>query len=207
MLIQCLSDLGHHWFRWWIVAYSALSHYLYQCRCVANAKVLMKFQLKYEYLRGRKCTCKYCFKMLAILLGLQYDHVKSILVNKIIWLSKSMADTICRCIYEWLGRNKLTHWGRVSHICVSKLNIIGSDNGLLPGRRQVIIWTNAGILLIRSFGANFSEISSEARAFPFNKMHLKMSSAKWRSFCLGFNVLSCGVLIISTLVYDCWGNT
>ena len=42
----------------------------------------------------------------------------------------------------------LTHWGRVTHICVDKLTIIGSDNGLSPGRRQAIIWTSAGILLI-----------------------------------------------------------
>ena len=33
----------------------------------------------------------------------------------------------------------LTHWGRVTHICVSKLTIIGSYNGLSPGRRQAII--------------------------------------------------------------------
>ena len=33
----------------------------------------------------------------------------------------------------------LTHWGRVTHICVSKLTIIGSDNGLSPGRRQANI--------------------------------------------------------------------
>ena len=37
----------------------------------------------------------------------------------------------------------LTHWGWVTHICVSKLTFIGSDNGLSPGRRQAIIWTNA----------------------------------------------------------------
>ena len=30
----------------------------------------------------------------------------------------------------------------------SKLTITGSDNGLSPGRRQAIIWTNDGILLI-----------------------------------------------------------
>ena len=48
------------------------------------------------------------------------------------------------------------HWGRVTHICVSKLTTIGSDNGLSPGQRQAIIWTNAGILLIRPSGANFS---------------------------------------------------
>ena len=37
-----------------------------------------------------------------------------------------------------------THWGRVTLIFVSRLTIIGSDNGLLPGRRQAIIWTIAG---------------------------------------------------------------
>ena len=47
------------------------------------------------------------------------------------------------------------------HICVSKLAIIGSDNGLSPGRRQAIIGTNAGILLIGPLGRNFSEIVIE----------------------------------------------
>ena len=56
---------------------------------------------------------------------------------------------------------ELTHWWRVTHICVNKLTIIGSDNGLSPGRRQVIIWTNAEILLIGPLGTNFSEISIE----------------------------------------------
>ena len=55
----------------------------------------------------------------------------------------------------------LTHWGRVTHICVGNLTIIGSDNGLSPGRRQAIIWTNAGILLIGPLRANFSEILIE----------------------------------------------
>ena len=55
----------------------------------------------------------------------------------------------------------LTHWGRVTHICLNKLTIISSDNGLSPGRRQAIIWTNAGILLIGPLGTNFSEILIE----------------------------------------------
>ena len=38
---------------------------------------------------------------------------------------------------------KLTHWGRVTHICVARLIIIGSDNGLSPDQHQAIIWTNA----------------------------------------------------------------
>ena len=87
------------------------------------------------------------------------------------------------------GLNMLTHWGRVTHICVSKPTIIGSDNGLSPDRRQAIIWTIAGILLIGPLGTNFSEIFIGIQRFPFKKMHLKMSSAKWRPFCLGLNVL------------------
>ena len=83
----------------------------------------------------------------------------------------------------------LTHWRRVTHICVSRLTITGSDNGLSPGRRQAIIWTNAGILLIGPLGANFSENSIEILIFSFTKMRLKVSSAKWRPFCLGLNVL------------------
>ena len=84
---------------------------------------------------------------------------------------------------------QLTHWGRTTHICVGKLTTIGSDNGLSPGRRQAIIWTNAGILLIGPLGTNFSEILIGIQTFLFKKMHLKMSSAKWRLFCLGLNVL------------------
>ena len=76
----------------------------------------------------------------------------------------------------------LTHWGRVTHICVGKLTIIGSDNGLSPERRQAIIWTNAGILLIWSLGTNVSEIVIGIQTFSFMKMHLKMSSAKWLPF-------------------------
>ena len=85
--------------------------------------------------------------------------------------------------------NGLTHWGRVTHIYVGNLTIIGSDNGLSPGRRQAIIWTKAGILLIGTLGTNFSEILIEIRIFSFTKMHLKMSSGKWRPSCLGLNVL------------------
>ena len=63
----------------------------------------------------------------------------------------------------------LTHWGRVTHICVGKLIITGSDNGLSPGQRQAIIWTNAEILLIGPLGTNFSEIVIEIRTFSFSK--------------------------------------
>ena len=84
----------------------------------------------------------------------------------------------------------LTHWGRVMHICISKLTIVGSDNGLSPDWRQAIIWTNAGILLIGPLGTNFSEILIEILAFSLKKMRLKVPSAKRQPFCLCLNVLT-----------------
>ena len=59
----------------------------------------------------------------------------------------------------------------------------------VPGRRQAIIWTNAGILLIGPLGTNFSEILIKIYEFSFKKIHLKLSSRKWRPSFLGFNVL------------------
>ena len=80
----------------------------------------------------------------------------------------------------------------MTHIYVGKLTIIGSDNGLTPGRRQAIIWNNAGILLIRPLGTNFSEILVGIQTFSFKKIYLKMSSAKWSPFCFRLNVLNGG---------------
>ena len=95
---------------------------------------------------------------------------------------------------------QLTHWGQVTHICVNKLTIIGSDNGLSPDRHQAIIGTNAGILLIGPLGTNFREILIEILTFSFKKMRLKVSSAKGWPFCLSLNVLPDGQALTWTSV-------
>ena len=110
------------------------------------------------------------------------------------WLGASLESALCWMLGSWPKKTRylgatLTHWGRVTHICVGKLISIGSDNGLSPGRRQAIIWTNAEILLIGPLATNFSEILIKIHSFSFKKMHLKMSSAKGRLFSLGLNEL------------------
>ena len=82
----------------------------------------------------------------------------------------------------------LTLWDRVPDIRLTTLGIIGSNNGLSHGRCQAIIWTNAEILLIGPLGRNFSEIA--IHTFSLTKMHLKISSVKWRPCCLGLCVLN-----------------
>ena len=52
---------------------------------------------------------------------------------------------------------------------ISKLTSIASDNGVSSGRRQAIIWNNAGILSIGLLWTNFREISIEILTFSFKK--------------------------------------
>ena len=85
----------------------------------------------------------------------------------------------------------MTHWGQVTQICVSRLAIIGSDNGLSPGRCQAIIRTNAGILLIEPIGTRFSETLIEIQTFSLKKNTFEnVVSAQCCPFCLSLIVLT-----------------
>ena len=64
-------------------------------------------------------------------------------------------------------------------------DIIGSDNGLSPALRQAIIWTNADILPIGPLKTNVIEIWI---IFIHENVYLKISSSKWRLFCIGLNM-------------------
>ena len=65
----------------------------------------------------------------------------------------------------------------LSDVCIN-----GSSKGLSTSQHKTIIWTNAGVYLIKPLGTDFSEISIEIHTLPFNKMHLKISSAKCQPF-------------------------
>ena len=130
--------------------------------------MLSKFYIRHLYLTGFDPTWVHWYRPRIDANDLTYTFAKS----------------------EMILTELYTHRGRVTHICVSKIIIIGLDNGLSPGQRQAIIWTNVGLLLIGPLGINFSEILIEMNKFLFNKMHLKMSSAKWRLFRLVLNGLT-----------------
>ena len=89
----------------------------------------------------------------------------------------------------------------MKHICVSKLTTSSSDTGLSPGRHQAIICTNAGILLNELLVIKFCENFIKIHTFSLNKMHLKMSTAKSRPFCLNLNVLHCSSRYIMIYIY------
>ena len=133
-------------------------------------------------------------------LGFGVSYIRDLTVYRA-WMSNFISLYLAECnflciprkiVIQVVGCLWLTHWGRVTHICVSDLTSIGSDNGLSPGRCQAIIRTNARILLIGPLGTNFSEFLVEILIFSFKKMHLKVSSAKRRPFCLGLNELRPG---------------
>ena len=92
----------------------------------------------------------------------------------------------------------------MTHICVGKTTIIGSDNGFSPGRRKAIIWTNAGILSIGPLGTNFSEILIEIYIFSFKKIHLKgkMAAILSRPQCVNWGNFVTFVLWAPVILYD-----
>ena len=94
-------------------------------------------------------------------------------------------ETVWLTVDEWC-----IYASVMTHMCVRNLTIIGSDNGLAPGQRQAIIWTNARIFLIELLETTFADILCEIHPLSFKKRYLKTWSAKWRPFCLGPNVLN-----------------
>ena len=105
------------------------------------------------------------------------------------YVTKDLTWGWCHIVPRIFTMYAVTHWSQVTHKCISKLTIIGTDNGSSPGRRQAIIWNKVGILLIWARETNFSEILIKIYTFSFKKMHLKLSSGIWRPFCFGLNVL------------------
>ena len=130
--------------------------------------------VKYGLSEIRRSTCNWSFK-----LSLEWHCV---------WTWKNSAVSR-QFLIPWSLNKQLTHWGQVMHICFGNLTTICSDNDLLPGRCQAIIWTNAAILLIVPLWSSFSGILIKIQTFSFKKMHFKMSPGKYRPFCLGLNVL------------------
>ena len=131
------------------------------------------------------CRSGYIISSLAFM-GLICSHRPGLLH----WYSGAPAmERFIECHWCIRERQGLTHWGRVTRIWASQHTTIVSYNGLSPVRRQAIIWTNYGILLIRFLGTNFIEVLIEVHGFPFNDMHLKMSCVKRRPFYLDLNVI------------------
>ena len=102
------------------------------------------------------------------------------------WWPPTTATCPQRDSYGWNmwrdSGNALTPWGRVAHcICVSKVTIIGSGNGLAPGRRQAIIWISAVVFLI---GTKFSEIWIKIHIFSFENVVCEIAVLLSRPQCV-----------------------
>ena len=84
-------------------------------------------------------------------------------------LSANEYSFVIRQLHRWNIDLALTHWGQVTHICISNLTIMDSNNVFSFGRRRTIVWTNAGLLVIGPLGINYSEILIKFHMFSFKK--------------------------------------
>ena len=133
----CLSKLYHHWFRQWLVAWSVPSHYLNQCWSIVNWTLRNKLQSNINQMSCifiQKSAFDNVRKMAAIL-------VRPQCVNTCKITAAGLLRTHCH-----VQHLLFTRWGRVMHICVSKLTVIVSDNGLSPSHylkqcMNIVNWT------------------------------------------------------------------
>ena len=88
------------------------------------------------------------------------------------WVS---VNCICGCY------RRLTHLPLVPHLRFSELG----QHCFSISRRQVVTWINDVLFSTGPLGTNFSRIGIKILNFSLMKMHLDLSSAKWRSFCPG----------------------
>ena len=153
---------------------------------------------------------------LTMLMATQRTH-KNKVIEKWKWAYTELMK-MCTCEIPFFKIPCLQLWYyphlnslRPSESYVRQQTIIGSYNGLSPGRRQAISWTcdyslvvsgwtNAGILLIGPLGTNLieSEILFEMYPFSAKKIHLKISSGKCRPLCFGLNML----IFIRLLIFN-----
>ena len=107
------------------------------------------------------------------------------------WAYKQFVKTAYTFIlFLTFWANILTHWGRATHICVSKLTIIASANGLSPGRRYYLkqCWHIVNKTLRNKFQWNLnrnSDIFFQENAFE--NVVWKMGSILSRPQCVNNN--------------------
>ena len=154
----------------------------------------------------------------------------------IIWYDTLYTYTIYICIYLsqllsyfllYLSQCRiLTRWDRVTHKYASDSTLIGSDNGLSPGRRQVIMRTITGILLKwslgnklqRHFNRNLYIFVQEnaiknviwkmagilSRSQCVNSLGPSDAVWRWRSWSTLIQVMACCLTTPSHYLNQCW---
>ena len=106
---------------------------------------------------------------------------------------------IASCVRWCVVATALTHWGRVTYKCVSKL-----DHHLFRWWLNFIIWNNARLLSVGPLGTNLSEIGLKIQTFSYKEISSKMSTAKWWPFYLGLNVFKVQPLAAFNLKTGTW---
>ena len=182
---QLISPLStkpiYHWFRRWLFALSAPSHYLKQCRKLSIGlleKNISEFLSTFLYIIQENEFEHVICGMAAILVLVTW-----VLVLKLYTHMSLGKYTLTH--YDALRSMLIfvTHWGHLTHICIGDSTIIVSDNGLSPNRRQAIFWTEMGILM--KFQAKFKNLHSWD---IFQKVLWQKATNLYRSQCIVISI-------------------
>ena len=163
VMAWCLTAPSHHWNKCWLVINGLngipLRAISWEILVISICKMSVKIALE-NNCRISQGTISWIYFMDCY----SWIMLKTVKLVKSNWnitlsLKTGYVSRLKNSCINLVAQNAtLTHWGRVTHICIRKLTLIGPDNGLSPIQRQATIWTNAGILIIGPLGTNFCEI-------------------------------------------------
>ena len=151
----CYVDLSHTWNEYDLCTWQNM-HWISSVCFEVNTE--WSFFRTHITLQWRNLLHPWIFWSFPFIIWTRFVHYAILLVIRRPW---SIAHRRAEISGQATQSNKfilITLWGWATHICVNKLTITGSDNGLSPGRCQAIIWTNAGILSIGPLKTMFCEI-------------------------------------------------
>ena len=98
----CVSESNQHWFRQWLVAYSAPSHYLNQCWIVVNwsprNKLQWNFNLNSKLFIHKNVSGNIVCEIAAILSRVRWVNLKNTTCIKI---STTRQEILCSCLIQW----------------------------------------------------------------------------------------------------------
>ena len=97
-------------------------------------------------------------------------------------LNESMDTWVYSCNLNVITHQWLNLKGDLFNLSPHNTTYMRQWSGPALVRCQAITSTNADLLSTGPLGTNFSEIRIKITKFSFMKMHLKISSAKWRPF-------------------------
>ena len=101
LMYICISNIGYHWFRYWLASCWTPTHYLNQCWHVVNSLSPGKFEWNFVYVIFKRILvidgCGFCCEIALIWMSLDFTDNQSTLVQVMAWCCQETSHYLSQC--------------------------------------------------------------------------------------------------------------